>query len=114
MIHRLIDKRGDWVFGRGHSSYVQGLDAILLNIKTRLLSWKGDCFFALGEGVDYNNLLSYNTKGPLELAIKKVILLSEGVIRIVSFTLTLPNNFDRQISIKAVVDTTYGQGKIEV
>ncbi len=114
MIHRLIDQNGDWVFGRGHSSYVRGLDAILLNVKTRLLSWKGDCFFALREGVDYNNLLAHNTQGALESAIKRVILTSEGVLRIISFSLTLKNDKDRQVEIKTLIDTTYGQGKIEV
>ncbi len=113
MIHRLVDQNGDWVFGRGHSSYAHGLDAILLNIKTRILSWRGDCFFALREGVDYNNILGYGTKDALELAIKRVLLTSKGVRRIVTFTLALKNQ-NRQVSIKAVIDTTYGQGKIEV
>ncbi len=113
MIFSALDENGDWTFGKGLNSYVKGLDAILLNIKTRLLFWKGECFFALDEGIDYNNLLSSPNSQALEVEIRRTILTSEGVIRIVSFSAT-HDETERHTNIEATIDTIYGQAQIEV
>ena len=64
------------------SDYLTNQNAILHNVKTRLLQWKGDCFYAIDEGVDYNNLLDVGTKTLLDSDVKRIILQSEGVIKI--------------------------------
>lgn len=107
MIHRNLDSSNDWTFGRGIQNYTRDLDAVKINIKTRLQSWKSDCFFALTEGVDYNNLLDVGTKSLLDSDIKRVILQSEGVLRITSFESELDRT-ERGFSAEAEVDTIYG------
>ena len=90
MIIRNLDSSGDWQFGQGKGNYLAGNAAIGLNIRTRLLSWVGDCFFDLNAGVDWTNRLSLkNQKRILDAELRRIILQSYGVTGIVSFSTTL-------------------------
>jgi len=57
MIFRNIDENGDWDFGKGIQDFTSGNKAIGLNIKTRIQSWVGDCFFDMNAGIDWLNRL---------------------------------------------------------
>jgi hypothetical protein len=107
MIFRGLDSSGDWLFGKGKSDYLRDLNAIKANIETRLKSWKGDCFFAPAEGVDYNNFLDIGTKDLLDLDVRRVLLQSDGVMRIDSFESSLDRG-SRGYSAQAEVTTFYG------
>jgi len=113
MIHRNLDDNGDWQFGKGKQSYTKDLQAVLLNIKTRLKSWKGDSFSNPSEGVDYNNFLDKGTKSFLDADIKRVILESESVIKIKKYTSVLEED-SRGFSAKAEILTIYGIATIGV
>lgn len=110
---RAIDENGDWEFGKGLQDYFLDLDAIKMNIETKLRSWKGDCFFNLAAGVDYNNFLDIGTKIFLDRDVKRVILQSEGVIKINSF-LSVLDRGTRDLTIEVEIDTIYGVLKQEV
>lgn len=87
MIFRNLDEDGDWQFGRGKNDYVDLNPAIGLNIKTRLQSWVGDCFFDLEAGIDWvNRLGSKNQRALLEIDLRRVILQSDGVTGLTSFS----------------------------
>lgn len=111
MIIRNTTPSGDFTFGKGLSDYLRNQNAILQNVKTRLLQWKGDCFYATAEGVDYNNLLDIGTKNLLDSDIKRVILQSEGILKINTFESTLDRN-DRDYSGQATVTTIFGVGDL--
>ena len=81
------------------------------NVKTRLQCWKGDCFYAVAEGVDYNNLLDVGTKSLLDSDVKRIIMQSEGVIKINLFESSLDNS-DRAYSGSATITTIFGVDKI--
>jgi len=105
MIIRNLDQNGDWVFGQGNGNYLTQNNAIGLNIKTRLLSWVGDCFFDLGAGIDWLNRLSKkNQRQLLENDIRRVILQSYGVVGIVNFGTDLTG---RKFSANYSVNTIY-------
>lgn len=104
---RAIDENGDWKFGKGIQDYLLDLEGLKVNLKTRLKSWKGDCFFALTEGVDYNNFLDLGTKSFLDRDIKRVILQTEGVILIKTFTSTLDRD-SRDLTIECNIVTIFG------
>jgi len=111
MIIRNSTASGDFSFGKGLSDYLTDQDAIMHNIKTRLLQWKGDCFYATAEGVDYNNLLDVGTKNLLDSDIKRVILQSEGVIKINTFESSLTAD-TRAYSGEALITTIFGTDKL--
>lgn len=105
MIIRRNDSDGDWTYGRGKADYLKDIDGLKQNLKTRLASWKNDCFFDLEAGVDYNNYLDIGTKFFLDQDIKKVILQTPDVIKINIYTSTLS---DRDLTVTANIYTIYG------
>lgn len=109
---RALDANKDWQFGRGLQSFVTEKNALKQNISTRLKSWKNDCFFAMDDGVDWQNFLDIGKKTLLDLDIKRVLLQTEGVLRISSYTSTL-NTAARAATISATVATVFGLVTVE-
>lgn len=108
MIIRNLDSNGDWLFGAGKAYYLSGNPAIGLNIKTRILSWLGDCFFDTTAGIDWANRLgSKNQRSLLELDLKRIILQSYGVTGIVSFETMLTG---RSFSASYTINTIFSKG----
>lgn len=108
MIFRSLDKNGDWNYGHGLSSYLTGNSAIAANIRTRLLSWVGDCFFDTAAGVDWKNRLgSKNQRQLLESDVKRIILTSYGVTGLTAFATVLNG---RALTITATVNTIFSKG----
>lgn len=111
MIIRNLDQNGDWSFGQGLSNYIAANPAIGLNIKTRLLSWVGDCFFDTLAGVDWTNRLSLkNQKRILDAELRRIILQSYGVTGIVSFSSSLT---DRSFTASYEVNTIFSQSYVD-
>lgn len=107
MIIRSLDVNDDWTFGAGIQNYKRNLEAIKLNIQTRLKSWKGDCFYKPVEGVDYNNFLDVGTKNLLDSDVKRVILQSEGVIKITKYESILDRE-SRALTVFVSIQTIFG------
>ena len=105
MIQRQLDVNGDWTFGKGRQNFVTGVNAMMLNIQTRLKEWRGDCFWNENAGVDWHNFLDVGTEKLLNRDIINVILNSSGVITIDSYSTTLT---DRALSVTAKLKTIYG------
>jgi hypothetical protein len=82
MIVRQIDGSGDWLFGKGLSSYVTEDTAIRQNVRTRLLSWAGNCFWSLNDFVDWRSLLDVGKQADAMDALKSCILQTPGVIAV--------------------------------
>lgn len=114
MKFRALDENGDFTFGKGINDYTTQNTAIGLNIKTRIQSWKNDCFFNLTAGIDWNNRIgSKNQQLLLEQDLKVIILQSDDVTGINSFTSSVVN---RKFSASYDVSTIYTksfQDKIE-
>lgn len=107
MIIRAVDSDGDWKFGKGKNDYLKNRDAIKQNTETRLKEWKGNCFFAPNNGPDYENLLDAGTKNLLDRDIKRVILQSEGIIKIKEFESSVDD--DREYSATATLIDIFNQ-----
>ena len=107
MIFRALDADGDWTFGKGISGFLVGRDALIENLKTRTKEWKGECFFALGDGIDWNNFLDIGTKTLLDDDLKRNWMKAYGVLRIDSYTSELTSG-TRQLTVTASLFTIYG------
>jgi hypothetical protein len=106
VIFRQLTSLGDWTFGRGTATYARTEKAIELNIRTRLLSWKGDCFFAQQDFVDWFSRLDRGQVANLNSELQTVILQSFGVVAINSFSAVL-NNATRVVLINYNIATIY-------
>lgn len=111
MIFRNLDSNGDWLFGQGRQNFLSGNPAIGLNIRTRILSWVGDCFFDLQAGIDWTNRMSLkNQKNLLDLDLRRIILQSFGVTGLVSFDTVLA---DRIFTANYAVNTIFTKSFID-
>ncbi|NDK07877.1 hypothetical protein EOM39_01365 [Candidatus Gracilibacteria bacterium] len=105
MSFRNLDNDGDWTFGKGKQNYVNLDKEIMLNIKTRLLSFLGDCFFATDEGIDWWNLLLQKDRQKIIIECKKIINSTPNVRKINSVDYF--ENEKRQMTIYFNIDTIY-------
>lgn len=102
---RAIDQNHDWMFGKGQNDYLQANAAIAQNINTRLKSFLGNCFFDLGAGIDWFNLLGEKDQTALSLSISSVILNTAEVTGILQISTGLNSN--RQFTVQYKVQTVY-------
>lgn len=105
MIVRAIDSDGDWTFGAGRSNYLANNAAVAQSINTRLGSFLGNCFFDLGAGIDWFNLLGNKNETALQLAISTVILNTPQVTSLVTLSANL--SASREFSVSYKVSTVY-------
>jgi hypothetical protein len=109
MIVRALDANGDWTFGKGKNDYLVNREALKQILHTRLLSFLGDCFFALTAGIDWFNLLGSKDRLALSLAVNATILNTpQNVV-----TGILQKNFEvdertRQVTLEYNVQSIYG------
>lgn len=104
---RTLDKNGDMTFGKGLNNYSTGQDAVKLDVRTRLYSWIGDCFFDVDAGVDWwNRLGSKGQENILSQELRSVILNSEDVRSIVDFSFNVEG---RKFTAQYKILTTFSQ-----
>ena len=106
MRFRNLDENGDWCFGKGRNSYVSENQALMLNIKTRLLEFLGDCFWDTEKGIDWWTLLGGKNLNKILVDVQRTILRSYQVKRIVSMDYTLNN---RTLSIRLSIEFLNGE-----
>lgn len=102
---RALDVNHDWLFGKGQNDYLQANAAIAQNINTRLASFLGNCFFDVGAGIDWFNLLGAKNQTTLNLSISSVILNTAEVTGLLQISVGL-NNL-RQLTVNYRVQTVY-------
>ena len=108
MIFRQLDRNGDWVYGKGKANYARDEAAIDLNIKTALLSWTGDCFFALQFGIDWTRFLDTGQQKNLQIAMQTLILGLYGVVGVTSVSAAF-DPVTRKLSVQYVVTTIFSR-----
>lgn len=112
IIVRGIDSTGDWLYGKSQQDYKSANNAIMQNIQTRLLSFLGDCFFAIDDGLDWWNLLGQrNNAIAIQLAVNACIINTEGVTSFLQSSLNISAE-QRTISITYSVTTIYTGSQI--
>lgn len=99
---------GDWVFGKGLQDYLTGQAAIALDIRTYLLVWTGNCFWALQAGVNWRQYLDKNQEQKLLAGLQSAILARFGVMGINLLSARLDRT-TRNIVVTYDVQTIYTQ-----
>lgn len=111
MTFRAISADNDWKFGQGAGSYFKNQEAIAANVKTSLLFFLNDCFFAMTTGIDWWNLLG--AKNPaaeqnILLNTRKVIANCYGVTKIASVRVAF-DSLSRSLQVFYTVDTIFSR-----
>ena len=105
---RAIDENRDWMFGQGRQSYKINEAELGQMIKTRVLSFLGDCFFAANEGIDWWSLLERGKQNEelLKRSVSLTILQTDGVMAINSVDFIKQG---RNLRVLYDVQTIYSQ-----
>lgn len=116
MRYRRLDASGDYTIGQGNANFlVDSPDCVGQSILTRLRLWVGEWFLDVTEGTPWTteilSALLYNTKPLLDMAIRTRVLLTDGVLSIVSYESTIDPE-TRQLTVNMTVATRYGQAVI--
>lgn len=99
-----------WVFCRGYSAYKTKQNAIEQDIKSALLEFQNDCYWALQNGIDWlTRLGSKNQKELLDNDIQEIIQNRYGVLSIQDFQSTV---IDRAYSSFCNVYTVFSENPI--
>lgn len=115
MIFRGIDGSEDWSFGKGRQSYFTDGNAIAANIRTRLFTFLGECFFALQDGVDWWNLIggkNPSAQANIILQCRTIIANSYGVVRINSVVPVFQAG-TRDLRVTYDIDTIFTRGVVQ-
>jgi hypothetical protein len=108
---RAIDSDGDWIWGRGRSSYFRGNDAIQADIRTALQIFMGEVFWNTQFGVDWWNLIggrNPSAQAGIILQCRTVILSVDGVAQINS-VVPVFDSATRRLNITYSVNTIFSQ-----
>lgn len=108
MIFRTLDSNWDWNFGRGLSDYSEETMAIAYDVKSKILSWYGDCFFDADAGIDWKNILgTKDQKEVLDLNVKRIVSDEEGITEITFFDSAIENRkYTCTIRFKTIYNET--------
>ena len=111
-VRAIVDNR-DWHFGQSKQSYKIGIEETAQMIKTRVLSFLGDCFFATQEGIVWLNLLGKGAQKEEDLkkSISLVILETPRVLALNKVEL-IRDRDSRKLIISYDVATIYSQSYI--
>lgn len=109
---RALNDSGDWTFGSGRQSYAVDSDAVALNVRTRLRSWIGDCFFDLPMGIDWQNRLArFGQREDLDAEILRLILATDGVLSVDNYSSELSA---RHFYARYELNTIYSKSSSDV
>lgn len=111
---RALDVDHDWTFGKGRNNYLRDQKAIEQNIQTRLMSFLGDCFFDIGAGIDWFNLLGSKNVIGLRTSIQTIIINTFGVTQLVQLSFNLDSNRNLNIIYAVTTIFTGTNGEINV
>ena len=108
---RGVDNQGDWLFGFGLSSYKYFQDEIVQDVETRLQCFLNDCFWNLGFGVDWWNLIGGKNPAAEQniiLQCRTLIIGAFGVVAINSVDAVMNAN-TRRLSVTYDINTIFSQ-----
>lgn len=96
---------GDWSMGRHSADYSKEDEAIQQNVITRIKSFQNDWFLDTQANIDWFNLLGRKgTQDEIKAEIERVIIATNGVIKINDLQLTKNN---RSASISLSITTIF-------
>ena len=104
---RRLDPFGDWTFGQGRANYADRGESTAQRVRTRLLSFLGDWFLNLDQGLPWID--DFERPGNLvdiERAARLTILQTTGVAQLDELDLVL--SADRVLTMTAEITTTDG------
>src|ERR1700684_1858580 len=115
MRYRMLSASGDYTFGQGLADFsIHSPQRAAQSVQTRLGLWQGEWFLDNTVGTPYaTQILGYNTKALYDMAIKAVVLGTNGVTSIESYDSEW-NAETRKLTVTMDINTAYSKTPIPV
>lgn len=112
MIVSALDKDNDWTFGRGRNNYITGSTAIAQKAKCRVRSFKNDNPLNMDDNIDWIYLMSEkNTEQETLREIERVVLATDGVMRIIDLSMTVNKKTRNQV-VELRIETVFDEQSV--
>ena len=112
MIVSALDKDDDWTLGRGRNNYITGGAAIAQKVKCRVRSFKNDNPLNMDDNIDWIYLLSEkNTEQETLREIERVVLATDGVMRIIDLSMTVNKKTRKQL-VELRIETVFDEQSV--
>lgn len=112
MIVSALDKDDDWTLGRGRNNYITGGAAIAQKVKCRVRSFKNDNPLNMDDNIDWIYLLSEkNTEQETLREIERVVLATDGVMRIIELSMTVNKKTRNQV-VELRIETVFDEQSV--
>lgn len=105
---RKQDANGDYTIGQGQANFwINSPRGVAQNVETRLLLWVGEWFLDNTIYTPWSQeILGYGTASIRDVAIKSVILTTDGVTSIVSYISSV-NPSTRKLTVQGTIMTQF-------
>jgi hypothetical protein len=105
---RKLDANGDYSFGQGSINFwINSALGVAQNVGTRLGLWQSEWFLDRTVGTPWaQKVLGYGTASLRDVAIKTVILQTENVTELVSYS-SVANPATRKFTVSGTILTTF-------
>ena len=110
---RKLDANGDYVIGKGAADfYINSPLGVAQNVQTRLLLWEGEWFLDKTIGTPWlQQVLGYNTASLRDIAIRAVILSTDGVTSLTNYS-SEPIPGSRKFNVSGTITTVYSTNPV--
>jgi hypothetical protein len=115
MKYRQLSSSGDYTFGMGGGNFYQDVPAAVAQaVMTRLKLFEGEWFLDTTYGTPYDSqILGAGTISTYDAAIQQVILETQGVASIATYTSGVDPR-TRAAAVNCAINTQYGQAQIAI
>jgi hypothetical protein len=113
---RKLDANGDYSFGNGEADFwINAPEGVAQKVKTRLLLWTGEWFLDKTVGTPWlQKILGYNTAANRDVAIRTVILQTEGVTALSNYSSSVGGGGPRRLVVSGLITTVFSKTPIPV
>jgi hypothetical protein len=108
---RKLSAVGDYQIGQGEANFwINSPEGVAQKVKTRLGLWTGEWFLDKTIGTPYlQKILGYNTASLRDVALRTVILETDGVTALSNYSSVLGGPGPRGLTVSGTITTVYSQ-----
>jgi hypothetical protein len=112
MRYRQLSPTGDFTFGQGSQNYLANSpETVAQAVLTRLKLIQGEWFLDTTAGTPWGSVLGRNTQATADLTIQTVILQTQGVDHLISYSSSV-DIAARTLTVSCEIATIYGAAEL--
>jgi hypothetical protein len=113
---RRLDINGDYSFGNGEADFwINQPEGVAQKVQTRLLLFLGEWFLDQTVGTPwFQQIIGYNTTANRDVAIRTVILQTNGVVALSNYSSSVGGSGSRNFVVSGLITTVYSKTPVPI